>query len=75
MASQSFHKPSYVVQRLFAKNNFYWRSFGMIFDELSKASLSFVLRRLGADLDWGGGLDAPHPRSTPEVSEHQPGAG
>ena len=45
----------------------------MIFDEFSNAFSRSSLQRLGAELDGGGGLDAPLP--TTEVSEHRPGAG
>ena len=50
-------------------------SFVMIFDELSNAFSRYSLRRLGAELDGGGSLDAPPPRPTTEVSEPWPGAG
>ena len=35
----------------------------MIFDELSNASFLFVPRRLGSELDEGGGVKTPPPLS------------
>ena len=46
----------------------------MIFDELSNAYFRFVLRRLGAELDGGGGRPGA-PAADTEFSEHRPGTG
>ena len=42
-----------------------WRSFGMTFDGLSNVFHSFLLRRLGAELDGGGVQMLPPPPPPP----------
>ena len=50
-------------------------SFEMIFRELSNAAFCFSLRRPGAEIMGGGGVQTPPPQQAVENPEAQQGAG